>query len=1070
MVGIDVDIERVRLHFENNLWTDKNCEFYGRVYPNVKGQDNGILPDVWDTTLNDYKEVLLDDKLDCIAFFYVDPNRTLINADVSIIFAVNVKNIYSSYSTRETERAMRDANIELQNAGIAFNIENVVTGIDAVEEFTFTNQNKMDMHPFYLFRFECEANYDFNAPCDYQSEQFVLTMGSDETQGLTIPAIGVHLYRENQTQKLIPAPLAGFKFVNWLINEVVVSEENPTITFTENKRAVAFYENKATLEAPFNIILNISSDTDSLILWDSNIIGANYELERSEDNITFNQIAITTNKQYLDTSLTEGKLYYYRVKANLNDEFSEYGNLNDYFVYLRYWQTKLDVNNIYYASPVGSGSESSLANPSTFKVALDNAVDENDVVLCLPGTYNYNDGTELDYNGINNNSQTISALRFIEDDVIFEFNNSGDSAGVIFNSGKTDMLFQYITIQNYGTSTFGSHIFFLLGNSSGSIKHVKIKDVGRRAIFLQGSASQGKWTFEKNKFQGNKSIGASPNFASITIDGGLNPVNVDIQYNVFMPSENNLAGGVYLNSSPAVSRTVNFYNNEFYGTQSYAIFVGGNNYTGNMNNNIFAGHGIAGNTFGFKAVEGNCAGYANTVDYNFNFGSAQTPAYYDSQIIQGVNSIDGEYDLLSTKLPVDSFMMLSIDDASAFNTDGANYFQSLAELYGWKITFFINVNGWDSSYGGTLPNQPLIDFIDNGNDIGIHSFSHTPLTLYTDAIRIAYIGGGSKNIQIVTDLVGGGADWNGINKNYSQWTGSLVLDQGGAGEDTLNLIDNGRPITFTEVKDWIETHADWTASVQIGSRDNVSSEAFAISMVNGLASVGATEVEFDVEKWPYLWLEAKYAKDTMESLVSSVIGSSYTIKTFGSPFHLTNLDVMDALKEAGYVIARGTNGVSGVDYDAWNTYNFAPYCISQFGGADLVNGDDENTTINNSEIAAKVGTVAGGGAVTVLTVHAQTFDTPTEQAVWTEIFEIFSEYNNMGMNMLSVREFAEDYTFIELVSGDGSINRLKYTHQFNYDGLKNIDSLCIDSGVDVGIETDINEKTIIPPPNIGGYE
>jgi len=879
-------------------------------------------------------------------------------------------------------------------------------------------------------------------------------------------------YTKNTTVELAATPDTGFVFEKYIIDGVDELSPTPSILVNKNYDIIPVFNGNGNILAPTNARLTVQSDTESLIEWDVAEAGRQYIIERSEDGVVYEVIGTTAidTTQYSDTGLTANKLYYYRIIVIDGSDASEYLYLDSTYTWMRYWETDSSLNNIYYGSPTGSGNNSTFDDPSTFKVALDKAIVIGDAVLLKPGTYTYDDGVELDYNGINVNNQTVSALRLIEDDVIFEFNNSGDSAGVIYNSGKTDMLFQYITIQNYGSTSFGSHIFFLLGNSSGTIRNVKIKDVGRRGILLQGSARQGKWTFEKNKFQGNESVGASPNFASITIDGSANPVDVDIQYNVFSQSENYLGAGIYLNGSPGVSRTVNLYNNEFYGTQSYAMFVAGNNYTGYLTNNIFAGHGIAGTSFGFKAIEGNCAGYTNTVDYNFNFGSTQTPPYYDNQIIPGANEINGEYDLLTNKLPVDSFMMLSIDDASAFDTAGANYFQSLAEQYGWKITFFINVNGWDTGYGGTVPTQAIIDYVAAGHDIGIHSFSHTPLTKYDNAIRIAYSGGGSKDVQITTDLVGGGADWNGIIKDYSVWTGSLVLDPGGAGEQTLNLIDNGRPITFTEVKTWIDLQTDWSASVQIGTSSDVSSEAFAVTMVNGTTSVGASEVEFDVEKWSYIWLETKFAKDQMESIVSTAIGSSYTVKTFGSPFHLTNLDVMDGLKEAGYIIARGTNGVTGVTYAAWNSYNFAPFCISQFGGSDLVDGDDETTTIDNAQIAAKVGTVAGGGATTVLTVHAQTFDTPTEQTVWDKIFEIFSEYNQMGLNVISVREFAEDYSFTELTAGAGSVNRLKYTHEFNYDGVKQNESLCINAGNDLSLTTDIESEDVINTPNIGAYD
>jgi hypothetical protein len=150
---------------------------------------------------------------------------------------------------------MRDAKLELSRAGVAFNIEEtagVITGIDAVEEFTFTNQNKMDMHPFYLFRFECEANYDFNTPCDYQTNQFVLTMSSDdETQGLTLPEVGAHIYKDGANVTVYPVPKTGYEWLKWQLNGVDSSTENPIITMDSNKTARAFFQ--ATLTAFFRI-------------------------------------------------------------------------------------------------------------------------------------------------------------------------------------------------------------------------------------------------------------------------------------------------------------------------------------------------------------------------------------------------------------------------------------------------------------------------------------------------------------------------------------------------------------------------------------------------------------------------------------------------------------------------------------------------------------------------------------------------------------------------------------------------------------------------------------------------
>lgn len=269
MVGIDRDIERIITHFESNLWTDKNCEFYGRVYPNEKG--DGIIPEVYDTTTNDYKEVLLDDKLDCISFFYVDPTRTLIDADVSIIFAINVKNLYPSYNTRETERAMRDVNLELQNAGVAFNVENVITGINAVEEFTFTSQHKMDMHPFYLFRLECEANYDFNAPCEDVPTPIKYTLATSvdgNTGGIISPNTGQ--YNAGETVRVITAPDPDYELVETTVNGVATTDSWFDLVMNEGKDVVAYFQ--SIYLKPNDDIIQINSIDDietTGVVWSS---------------------------------------------------------------------------------------------------------------------------------------------------------------------------------------------------------------------------------------------------------------------------------------------------------------------------------------------------------------------------------------------------------------------------------------------------------------------------------------------------------------------------------------------------------------------------------------------------------------------------------------------------------------------------------------------------------------------------------------------------------------------------------------------------------------------------------
>lgn len=167
-IGIDIPISELDGVFTSSLWTDKDVAFYGRIYRNERTEEGSqvIIPETFDYTNEEYVEVLLDDSHDGHCFFDVLPDNEfdgLYIANVRILFAVNLLELYPSAGVRATEYAHRDVKnyIDLSQ----FTIERLVRGATAFNDYGYISQNRQDMHPFYLFRYDTRLEYEININC-----------------------------------------------------------------------------------------------------------------------------------------------------------------------------------------------------------------------------------------------------------------------------------------------------------------------------------------------------------------------------------------------------------------------------------------------------------------------------------------------------------------------------------------------------------------------------------------------------------------------------------------------------------------------------------------------------------------------------------------------------------------------------------------------------------------------------------------------------------------------------------------------------------------------------------------
>lgn len=155
MTGIDTTIERIRTIFEDNLWTTSTYEAYGRVHRNER--KNAVIPEVYNTTTKDYQDVLLNDFKDGISFFDVDPIRNYEVATVNILFAVNLKTLYPLITERADEEALQTVGLLIRQSGL--NVESIVTGLQAYQDYELTDEKSDNMQPYFLFKFETTIYY-----------------------------------------------------------------------------------------------------------------------------------------------------------------------------------------------------------------------------------------------------------------------------------------------------------------------------------------------------------------------------------------------------------------------------------------------------------------------------------------------------------------------------------------------------------------------------------------------------------------------------------------------------------------------------------------------------------------------------------------------------------------------------------------------------------------------------------------------------------------------------------------------------------------------------------------------
>jgi hypothetical protein len=169
-VGIDLHIQKLQLFLYpelKKLWkinNDTDFDCFGRAYKNQT--KDGIIPEVFIAS-EEYKEVLVDDRLSALSFFIsgdtIQYNAGSVNANVSLIFMANLEKIKPG-NQRNDEEVHVDVQRLLMPGRYGFRMTSFETGVDTVlREFSgwrkSTGMKYRDMQPFHLYRVNMILTY-----------------------------------------------------------------------------------------------------------------------------------------------------------------------------------------------------------------------------------------------------------------------------------------------------------------------------------------------------------------------------------------------------------------------------------------------------------------------------------------------------------------------------------------------------------------------------------------------------------------------------------------------------------------------------------------------------------------------------------------------------------------------------------------------------------------------------------------------------------------------------------------------------------------------------------------------
>jgi hypothetical protein len=176
--GIDSVIQSVQTDLYSNftgIWSG-DVSAYGRVHKNPANVGDEVpdyyrtskivVPEWYNSALNDYEEVFYDDNYSCVFCFLIgDRDSTkdglVFTADVKCVFMMDLSKVYPGIVERQDAKAQNEvADFMRDNANGRYIIQNIERGIDTIfYEYKTRGIRFSDMQPLHCFSVNLKLMY-----------------------------------------------------------------------------------------------------------------------------------------------------------------------------------------------------------------------------------------------------------------------------------------------------------------------------------------------------------------------------------------------------------------------------------------------------------------------------------------------------------------------------------------------------------------------------------------------------------------------------------------------------------------------------------------------------------------------------------------------------------------------------------------------------------------------------------------------------------------------------------------------------------------------------------------------
>lgn len=166
--GLETTIKDCQNHLYDKLsilWGG-TLDIYGIIEKNLK--NDFIIPEVYigsGVGNKEYSQIFINDRISATIGFLIQSRSTIPykSANVDVIFTLQINKIYPESMTRDTEKALLQAQIVLENFGAIDQVQGIKENIsDVFSDFSDSGIKYKDMHKWYVFSLNIDLEYTDN--------------------------------------------------------------------------------------------------------------------------------------------------------------------------------------------------------------------------------------------------------------------------------------------------------------------------------------------------------------------------------------------------------------------------------------------------------------------------------------------------------------------------------------------------------------------------------------------------------------------------------------------------------------------------------------------------------------------------------------------------------------------------------------------------------------------------------------------------------------------------------------------------------------------------------------------